>query len=118
MSSIAVQIIKVIITAFLVVAISEAGKRFSALGAVLASLPLTSLLAFIWLHVDTGDKTKISELSLSIFWMVIPSLAFFIALPLLLKKFSFWPSMGFSAIITFGCYSLFMLFLDKIGIKL
>ncbi len=118
MNNITIQLIKVIITALLVVAISEAGKRFSTLGAILASLPLTSILAFIWLHVDTGDKTKISELSISIFWMVIPSLAFFVALPLLLKKFTFWPSMGFSAIITFGCYTLFMFVLDKIGIKL
>jgi len=77
--------IKVIITAFVVVAISEIGKRSSAFGAVIASLPLTSLLAFVWMYSETGDTDKIAALSQSIFWYVLPSLVLFIALPLLLR---------------------------------
>lgn len=118
MNSFGIQLIKIIITAMLICAISEVGKKYSAVAAILASLPLTSLLAFIWLYIDTGDKKEIGELSISIFWMVIPSLAFFIALPLLLKRLNFWPSMAIAAIITFGCYTLTMFVLDKIGIKL
>ena len=52
--------LKVLITAVLVVAISEAGKRSSAFGALLASLPLTSLLAFVWIYGETGDTAKIA----------------------------------------------------------
>lgn len=52
---------------------------------VLASLPLTSLLAFLWLYMETKDSEKIIGLSWSIFWLVLPSLSFFVALPLLLK---------------------------------
>ena len=76
--------IKVLLTAVLVVAISEAAKRSTLFGGILASLPLTSLLAFIWLYGETGDTGKIASLSVSIFWYVLPSLVLFIALPMLL----------------------------------
>jgi hypothetical protein len=77
--------IKVLATAVLVVAISEVAKRSSLMGAVLASIPLTSLLAIIWLYADTGDTEKVADLATGIFWLVLPSLALFIALPLLLR---------------------------------
>ena len=76
---------KIFISAFILVAVSEIAKRSSLLGALLASLPLTSLLAFVWLYLDTGDTQKISALSSSILWLVLPSLALFLTLPLLIK---------------------------------
>lgn len=96
---------KVILTAIAVVAISELGKRSSIWGAVLASLPLTSLLAFIWLYVETGDAEKIAALSTGIFWLVIPSLALFVALTFMLRHgISFWLSFGASCAITVVAY--------------
>ena len=55
--------LKVLISALMIVAISEIAKRSSTLGAIIASLPLTSLLAFLWLYGETGDTAKIAELS-------------------------------------------------------
>ena len=72
-------------TAVLVVAISEVAKRSSLLGAVLASIPLTSLLAMVWLYADTGDARRSPSLATGIFWLVLPSLVLFVALPLLLR---------------------------------
>ena len=72
--------LKVAITAVLVVAIAEIGKRSSAFGALLASLPLTSLLAFVWLYGETGDAAKVANLAQSIFWYVLPSLVLFLAI--------------------------------------
>ena len=90
--------VKVAITAVLVVAISEIGKRSSALGAILASLPITSLLAFIWIYAETGDTAKIATLSASIFWYVLPSLVLFVALPLLIGQgYGFWLSLAVAA---------------------
>ena len=80
------SVIKIIITSLIIVAISEISKRSSFIGALLASLPLVSVLAMVWLYIDTKDVEKVSDLANSIFWLVIPSLAFFISLPLLLKK--------------------------------
>ena len=86
--------IKIAVTAVLVVAISEVAKRSSLLGAVLASIPLTSVLAMVWLYADTGDAEKVAELATGIFWLVLPSLALFIALPLLIRAgWGFAPSL-------------------------
>jgi hypothetical protein len=63
-------IAKVFLTAILVVLISEISKRSSLIEAILASLPMVSILAFIWLYIDTKSVEKISELSTSIFWLV------------------------------------------------
>jgi len=112
-------IIKVIITSLLIVAISELSKRSSLIGAFLASLPLTSVLAMLWLYTDTKDVTKVSDLASSIFWLVIPSLAFFISLPLLLKKgIPFYLSMGLSMAVTAGVYFIMITILMRFGIKL
>tara|TARA_R110002072_G_scaffold135057_3_gene276211 strand:+ start:212 stop:556 length:345 start_codon:yes stop_codon:yes gene_type:complete len=109
-------LIKIIISALLIVGISEAGKRFTTVGAILASLPLTSLLAFVWLYYDTNDTSKVAALSWEILWMVIPSLVFFAALPAFLKIMKFYPALFISASITAGAYFLWMMLLRKIGI--
>ena len=66
-------IIKILITTTLVILISEIAKRSSFMGSLLASLPLTSYLAMIWLYVDTANVEKVAGLSTGIFWLVIPS---------------------------------------------
>ena len=112
-------IIKILITSGLVVAVSEIAKRSSMIAGILASIPLISVLGFVWLYIDTKDVEKISSLSTSIFWLVIPSLALFVALPILLKKgFGFYPSLGVATSITVVCYYLMILILGKFGIKL
>ena len=78
-------LIKVLLTALLVVAIAEIAKRSTLMGAVLASLPLTSILAIVWLYTDTGDVARVAELAGSVFWLVLPSLALFMVLPAALK---------------------------------
>ena len=86
-------LLKVAISALIVVAVAEIAKRSSLSGALVASLPLTSLLAFVWLYLDTGDTAKVSSLSTGIFWLVLPSLALFLVLPLLLRLgWGFWSS--------------------------
>ena len=75
-------ILNTAITALVVVTVSEVAKRSSLLGGVLASLPLVSLLAMLWLYIDTRDSGKVSELATSILWMILPSLSLFVLLPL------------------------------------
>ncbi|MBC7713688.1 MAG: DUF3147 family protein [Rhizobacter sp.] len=112
-------ILKVLITALVVVGISEIGKRFSFAAGILASLPLTSILAFIWLYQDTKNTVEIINLSYVIFWMVIPSLFFFLALPFLLKMgWRFYPALLTSGILMFGVYSVYTIVLNKFGVKL
>lgn len=70
--------IKIILTATVIVVIAEVAKRNSAIAAVIASLPLTSLLAFVWMRYESVPNSQISDLSIQIFWLVIPSLALFV----------------------------------------
>jgi hypothetical protein len=106
-------------TTVLIVAIAEIAKRSSFAGALLASVPLISVLAMFWLYIDTKDVTKISDLATSVFWLVLPSLALFVTLPLLLKQgLNFYLSMSISIGITLGCYFLMIALLNHYGIKL
>jgi uncharacterized membrane protein (GlpM family) len=84
-------VIKVLLTTLTVVGVVELSKRAGTFwGGLLASLPLTSLIVFVWLYADTGNNQEIAALSWSIFWLVLPSLILFVALPLFLKRgFSF-----------------------------
>ncbi|WP_459556815.1 DUF3147 family protein [Lacunimicrobium album] len=96
---------KLLLTAGIIVAVSEASKRSSFLGGLLASLPLVSYLGLIWLYIETGDTTKVADLSRDILWLVIPSLPFFLFLPFLLKRgHGFILSLTVSTIVLFLCY--------------
>jgi hypothetical protein len=109
--------LKIALTAVLVVAIAEVAKRSTLAGAVLASIPLTSVLAMIWLYLDTGDSLKVAELAGGIFWLVLPSLALFIALPLMLR--AGWPfglSLLAASALTVACYFAMLALLKRLGI--
>src|SRR4051794_25498573 len=102
-------ILKFAISAALIVAISEVSKRSSLLGGLLGSLPLVSLLAMVWLYQDTGDASQVASLSTSIFWLVLPSLILFVALPFLIKRqVAFYPALGLSVLCMLVCYGLML----------
>jgi flagellar biosynthesis protein FlhB len=83
-------IIKILLSAVIITAVSEIAKRSSILGAALASIPLVSVLSIIWFYHDTHNIQQIAELSKNIFWLVLPSLILFIVLPIALLKWH-WP---------------------------
>lgn len=110
---------KVLLTAILVAAISELGKRSTFAGALLASLPLTSLLALMWLYRDTGNALQAAELARGIFWLVLPSLAFFIVFPMGVKAgWHFWPALGAGVASTLIAYGALMGVDRVFGLKL
>lgn len=111
--------LKVAISALVIVAVAELAKRSTAAGALLASLPFTSVLAFIWLYADTRSTEQIAGLSLGIFWLVLPSLLLFLVLPWLLRSgWGFWPSLGSAMGATVAAYLLMLAILPRLGIKL
>ena len=115
----AYYIFKVVLTTGLIVAISEISKRTTFVGGLLASLPIVSYLGMIWLFVETGNQQKVADLSKSVFWLVLPSLPFFILLPMLLKKTAnFYISFGASTVAMIGIYAVMLVTLRKFGIQL
>lgn len=110
---------KILVTSILIVLISEVSKRNTYIGALLASIPMVSVLALIWLYFDTKDLEKISQLATSIFWLVIPSLGFFVALPLLLRSgIDFYVSIFISIVITASLYWMTTVALRHFNISL
>jgi len=112
-------LVKIATTTLLIVAISEIARRSSLVGAILASVPLVSVLAILWLYIDTKDVERVSTLASSVFWLVLPSLALFFVLPRMLKHgLNFYLSLGLSVAITVVCYFLMVSVLSHYGVKL
>ena len=83
-------VIKILLTAALIVVVTEISKRNTLVGGLLASLPLVSFLAMLWLYFDTRDTERVAAFSINTFWLVIPSLLFLLIFWLLVKaKLSF-----------------------------
>lgn len=112
-------LIKLLISAGMIVLVSEVAKKYPGLGGLLASLPLTSLLGILWIYGETRDLEKISAHSVSVFWYVLPSLPMFLILPWLLKlKVPFALAMLGCCLLTMGLYTLMLLMLKRFGLAL
>lgn len=112
-------ILKIAITVALIIGIAEVAKRSTLMGAILASIPLVSVLAMTWLYVDTKDLNAVSQLSMGIFWLVIPSLILFVSFPLLVKLgWSFALSLLGSCALTVLGYFAMIWVLKQCGIEL
>ena len=110
-------IFKTLISASIIVAISELAKRSTWLAAFVTSLPIVSIIAMVWIYIEGKDIQKVAELSWSILWLVIPSLLFFIVLPACLHKgINFYMSMLIAAVVTALGYSVFIWFLTRAGV--
>ena len=111
--------LKILITALIVVVVSEISRRSTIIAGLIASIQLTSLLAIIWIYFETSDLENIKNLSSNILLMIPPSLTFFICLPLFIDiKIEFYVSVFFSIVITAIVYWLYFYILGIIGINL
>jgi hypothetical protein len=111
-------IAKYLTTAAVVVLVSELAKRSDKLGAFVAALPLVTLLALIWLHLERQPETKIANHAWYTFWYVAPTLPMFLAFPFLLPRLGFWPTLLVSVVITVVCFGLFAFMVRRFGIEL
>ncbi len=107
------------VSAGVIVAVSEIAKRNNFAASWLHSLPLVSLMAFIWLYLDTRDTALIARHATGTFWFVIPTLPMFLAMPWLLRHgWGFWPSLLAGIVLTALLYLLTMRLLTSAGVKL
>ena len=111
--------IKAAISGAIVAAVSEIARRYPGWGGLVASLPLTSLLAMLWLWRDSGDAERVAELSVSTIWFFIPSVPLFIALPLLIRSgVGFWAATAIVVAGTLALYALMFWAAPRLGLKL
>ena len=112
-------VLKAGLSGIIIAAASEAARRAPTLGALILSLPLISLLAFVWLWRDGGDSARIAALSESTFWYVLPTLPMFLVLPALLRHgIGFWTALVACCALTFVLYLLTVWALAKFGVTL
>lgn len=111
-------ITKYLITAGLVVIISEVAKRSDKLGGFIAALPLVTILTLIWLHIEKQPATKIENHAWYTFWYVLPTLPMFLLFPFLHAHLGFWLSLAAAAVITIACFALLAFVVNHFGIKL
>ena len=111
--------IKAALSGIIVAAVSEIARRYPSWGGLVASLPLTSLLAMLWLYRDSHEPERVAELSLSTIWFIVPSVPLFIVLPLLIRSgVGFWRSMAIVVVGTLGLYALMFWAAPRLGVKL
>jgi hypothetical protein len=112
-------LLKAVLSGIIVVAVSEVARRSPGLGGLIASLPLVSILAIIWLWPDTAEAERIAAQLETTFWFVLPSVPMFLVLPAMLRHgLAFWPALALSCLLTMGLYSFMIWALSRFGIEL
>ncbi|MFU8893198.1 MAG: DUF3147 family protein [Luteolibacter sp.] len=119
-------VVKILISASLIYLVNEVVVRHSKplLGSLIASLPLVSVLTFIWIWNDLRAKPdvlveKLSAHSAGVFWFVLPSLPMFLLIPWMLRKgIGFWPAMATGCVITMILYFLMAKLLARFGVMM
>lgn len=111
-------IAKYFMTAAVVVLVSEFAKRSDKLGALIAALPMVTVLALIWLHIEKQPEAKLANHAWYTFWYVIPTLPMFLVFPALLPRLGFWPTLAACILLTVVCFALFALAVRRFGIEL
>jgi len=112
-------IIKVLISALVIVAATELAKRSTWMGALLLALPLTSLLAMFWLYHDTRDAARVAALAQGVFWLVLPTLTFFLVFPWAVGRgWGFWAALGLGCVTSVASYGVLALGLRSLGIRI
>jgi len=111
-------ITKYLITAAIVVVVSEAAKRSDKLGGFIAALPLVTVLTLIWLHVERQPEIKVANHAWYTFWYVLPTLPMFLAFPAVLHRMGFWPTLVICIGITTLSFGLLVVIGRRFGLEL
>ena len=110
---------KAVLSGTLIVAIAEIGKRLPAMGALIASLPLVSVLGMILLWRARPDAENMALHAEATFWYVLPSLPMFLAIPAMLRSgLPFWLALGLGCALTMALYLLMMQLGPRFGLRL
>ena len=112
-------IAKALLAGAMIAAIAEIGKRLPAMAALVASLPLVSILGMIFLWHARPDTENMARHSEATFWFVLPSLPMFLAIPMMLRAgMPFWLALALGCALTVGLYLLMVQFGPRLGIRL
>ncbi|MGE5564171.1 MAG: DUF3147 family protein [Bacillota bacterium] len=111
--------IKAALSGIIIAIVSQVAKRYPGFGALIASLPLVSVLGMIWLWRDKPDVPNMAAHVEATFWFVLPSLPMFLIIPWLLRSgVSFWASLAIGCAVTIALYLGMTWLGPRIGLRL
>ncbi|MDX1961999.1 MAG: DUF3147 family protein [Pirellulales bacterium] len=106
------NVVRVSITAIIIVAVAELSKRYPRYGALLLSLPIVSVLAFVLSWNQHRDLPAISKMARETLVLVPLGLPFFLPLAFATRLgLGFWPAIAAGIVLsslTIGCWFAFM----------
>jgi hypothetical protein len=112
-------IVKAALSGIIIAIVSEVAKRYPGFGALIASLPLVSLLGMIWLWRDKPDVPNMAAHVEATFWFVLPSLPMFLLMPWMLRHgIAFWPTVLAGCALTVLLYLAMIWLGPRIGLRL
>jgi hypothetical protein len=112
-------LVRAILSGLIVAAVAMIARKSPAAGALVASLPLVSLLGMIWLWHDTRDVERLAVHAEATFWYVLPSLPMFLLVPALLRGgMGFWPALVSGIVLTVLLYGVTVLVAARFGVRL
>jgi hypothetical protein len=112
-------LLKAVLSGIIIAIVSEVARRAPGLGALIASLPLISVLGMIWLWRDTEDTARMADHAYATFWFVLPSLPMFLAIPVMLGRgVAFWPALAIGCAMTVLLYLAMVWALGQFGVRL
>lgn len=119
-------VLKLLLSAGMIYAVNEIviARSRPFLGSLIASLPLVSLITFVWIYygmkaVPAERIEKLASHSAGVFWFVLPSLPMFLVFPVLLRKgIQFWPSLLICCLLTMVLYAGMAYLLKRFGVEL
>jgi hypothetical protein len=111
--------VRALLSGLIVAAVSTVARRLPATGALIASLPLVSMLGMIWLWHDRPDTENMARHAEATFWYVLPSLPMFLLIPVLLRRgIDFWPALAAGCVTTMIAYLATVLIAARFGVRL
>ena len=111
--------IKAALSGIIIAIVSEVAKRYPGFGALIASLPLVSVLGMIWLWRDKPDVPNMAAHVQATFWFVLPSLPMFLLIPLMLRNgIGFWVSLAAGCALTIALYLAMVALAPRFGLRL
>lgn len=112
-------VLKAVVSGLIVAAVSTIARRYPGWGGLVASLPLVSVMAMLWLYGETREPEKVAALAMSTFWFFLPSMPLFLIIPAMLRSgWSFGATMAVAVVVTLALYAGMNWLAPRLGIAL
>jgi hypothetical protein len=110
---------KLLLSALIIVVVTKVQLFSDRLSALLIALPLTSLVAMIWMHYGGQSSQRLANHAEGTFWFVLPTLPMFLIIPWMLRNgWSFWSTLAINCLLTVAFFWITVIVLRRFGIDL